>query len=245
MRKLRFRVSGRWVTRMPLDAAYLTAFAVGLLGGVHCIGMCGGIVGALTLGLAESVRRRPHTLLPYLLAYNTGRILSYATAGALVGGIGLLAADLARVHEAQRILQVVAGVFMIVLGLYLGGWWHGLARVEQLGGHLWRRIEPLGRRFLPVRHPGEAFALGLVWGWLPCGLVYSTLVWAIAAGGVPQGAALMLSFGLGTLPMLLGMGLVAGKLGACMRRHWVRAVAGLLVIGFGIHRIWLVLGGQF
>lgn len=230
---------------MPLDAAYLTAFAVGLLGGVHCIGMCGGIVGALTLGLAESVRGRPQTLLPYLLAYNTGRILSYTTAGALVGGIGLLATDLARVHEAQQVLQIVAGVFMIVLGLYLGGWWQGLVRVEQLGGHLWRHIEPLGRRFLPVRHPGEAFVLGLVWGWLPCGLVYSTLVWAIAAGGVLQGAALLLSFGLGTLPMLLGMGLVAGRLSAYMRRHWVRTAAGLLVIGFGIHRIWLALGGQF
>lgn len=230
---------------MPLDAAYLTAFAVGLLGGVHCIGMCGGIVGALTLGLAESVRRRPRTLLPYLLAYNTGRILSYTTAGALVGGIGLLAADLTGVHKAQQVLQIVAGVFMVVLGLYLGGWWKGLVRVEQLGGHLWRHIEPLGRRFLPVRHPGEAFVLGLVWGWLPCGLVYSVLVWAIAAGGVLQGAALMLSFGLGTLPMLLGMGLVAGRLGAYMRRHWVRAAAGLLVIGFGVHRIWLALGDQF
>lgn len=229
---------------MPLDAAYLTAFAVGLLGGVHCIGMCGGIVSALTLGLAESVRRRPRTLLPYLLAYNTGRILSYTTAGALVGGIGLLATDLARVHEAQQVLQIVAGIFMVVLGLYLGGWWQGLVRVERLGGHLWRRIEPLGRRFLPVRRPGEAFVLGLVWGWLPCGLVYSTLVWAISAGGVMEGAALMLSFGLGTLPMLLGMGMVAGKLSAYMRQHWVRAVAGLLVIGFGIHRIWLALGGQ-
>ncbi len=229
---------------MPLDAAYLTAFAVGLLGGVHCIGMCGGIVSALTLGLAESVRRRPRTLLPYLLAYNTGRILSYTTAGALVGGIGLLATDLARVHEAQQVLQIVAGIFMVVLGLYLGGWWQGLVRVERLGGHLWRRIEPLGRRFLPVRRPGEAFVLGLVWGWLPCGLVYSTLVWAISAGGVLEGAALMLSFGLGTLPMLLGMGMVAGKLSAYMRQHWVRAVAGLLVIGFGIHRIWLALGGQ-
>lgn len=229
---------------MPLDAAYLTAFAVGLLGGVHCIGMCGGIVGALTLGLAESVRGRPRTLLPFLLAYNTGRILSYTTAGALVGGIGLLATDLARVHEAQQVLQIVAGAFMIVLGLYLGGWWQGLVRVEQLGGHLWRHIEPLGRRFLPVRHPGEAFVLGLIWGWLPCGLVYSMLVWAIAAGGVLQGAALLLSFGLGTLPMLLGMGLVAGRLSAYMRRYWVRTAAGLLVIGFGVHRIWLALGGQ-
>ena len=78
-------------------------------------------------------------------------------------------------------LAIVAGLFMVALGLYLGGWWFGLSRLEEAGGRIWRRIEPLGRRFLPVTTPYRAFALGLVWGWLPCGLVYSVLIWAMAA----------------------------------------------------------------
>lgn len=228
---------------MQVDVTYLTAFLIGLLGGVHCVGMCGGIVGALTLGLAEPVRQQLRSMWPYLAAYNAGRILSYGVAGALVGGLGSWAANLAAVNQAQQVLQAVAGVFMVVLGLYLGGWWHGLLRIEQLGGRLWRHVEPLGRRFLPVKHPGEAFVLGLVWGWLPCGLVYSALVWAVAAGGFLQGGMLMLSFGVGTLPVLLGMGMVTGKLSAYMRQPWIRTSAGLLVIGFGLHRLWLVWAG--
>jgi uncharacterized protein len=220
----------------------ISAFIVGLLGGVHCVGMCGGIVGALTLGLADEARSRPGTVLPYLLAYNGGRVLSYTAAGALMGGVGLLAANLAAVHQAQQALQIVAGTFMVVLGLYLGGWWLGLARLERVGGRLWPRIEPLGRRLLPVRSRSGAFALGLVWGWLPCGLVYSVLIWSIAAGGFLEGGLLMLSFGLGTLPALLAMGVVASQLAAIVRRTWVRRVAGALVIAFGAYTLRLAVG---
>jgi uncharacterized protein len=225
------------------EFAYLSAFLVGLLGGVHCVGMCGGIVGALTLGLPDHVRGRPGAMLPYLLSYNLARVLSYTVAGALMGGVGLLAANLAAVHQAQLVLQTLAGLFMIALGLYLGGWWYGLARLERLGGHAWRRIEPAGRRFLPVRHPRHAFGLGLVWGWLPCGLVYSVLVWAIAAGGMLQGALLMLSFGLGTLPMLLAMGTLAGQLAAFVREAWVRRLVGAAVAGFGLYTVWAAISG--
>ena len=215
-----------------------TAFLVGLLGGVHCVGMCGGIVGALTLGLPESVRTHRAAVLPYLLAYNGGRIASYTLAGALMGGVGWLAANLALVHDVQRVLQVVAALFMIALGLYLAGWWQGLARVEHAGGVLWRRLEPFGRRLLPVRTPLQALQLGLLWGWLPCGLVYSVLIWAIASGGVIEGASLMLAFGLGTLPNLLLMGVFAARLAQLVRRRGVRVAAGLLVIAFGVLGLW-------
>ena len=219
---------------MPDQATYLAAFLVGLMGGVHCVGMCGGIVGALTLGLPEGVRQRVGAMLPYLLAYNLGRILSYAVAGALMGGVGLLAANLSGIREAQGGLQLLAGLFMIALGLYLAGWWQGLTHLERAGGHLWRRIEPLGRRMMPVRTPAHAFGLGLVWGWLPCGLVYSVLVWAIAAGSMAQGALLMASFGLGTLPMVLGLGAFAATLATRIRRPVWRITAGLMVILFGV-----------
>ncbi len=222
---------------MPEGVGYLSAFLVGLLGGVHCVGMCGGIVGALTLGV-PAARHGARSTLPYLLSYNLGRIASYTLAGALVGGLGMLIAGLMPVYRTQQFLFGVAGAFMILLGLYLGGWWYGLARVERAGSVLWRRIEPLGRGLLPVRSPGQALVLGLLWGWLPCGLVYSMLVWSVAAGDALRGAVLMLSFGVGTLPNLLAMGLVAGGLASRLRQPWARHAAGALVIGFGIYTLW-------
>lgn len=229
-----------------MDAAfaqYAAAAVVGLLGGVHCVGMCGGIVGVLTLGLPPAVRARFSGLLPYLLAYNLGRLASYTLIGALAGGVGAYAAHLVSVRHAQLGLQLVAGGFMVVLGLYLAGVWSGITRIERAGGALWRRIEPLGRRLLPVRTPLQAFACGLVWGWLPCGLVYSVVIWAIAAGSATEGARLLLAFGLGTLPALLAMGAAAAALGGFVRRPRVRAVAGGLVLLFGLLQIGLALRG--
>ncbi|MCG5512297.1 sulfite exporter TauE/SafE family protein [Ectothiorhodospira shaposhnikovii] len=215
----------------------IAAFVIGLLGGVHCMGMCGGIVGALTLGIRGPVpgeRARPA---PFLLAYNLGRMTSYTLAGALAGGVGWFAAHLADVNQAQQVLQVLAGLFMIALGLYLAGWWHGLVYLERAGGLLWRRLEPLGRRVMPVRSPAQALGLGLVWGWLPCGLVYSVLFWSLAAGGAAQGAALMLAFGVGTLPNLLLMGVFAARLATVVQKAWVRGLAGAAVAGYGIYML--------
>lgn len=219
---------------MPVDATYLSAFLVGVFGGVHCFGMCGGIVGALSLGLPERVRGDPRAAFPYLLAYNVARIASYTVAGALVGGIGALAANLMEVHQARLILQLVAGAFLVALGLYLAGWWRGLARVEKAGSRVWRHLEPFGRRFLPIRTPYQAFGMGLVWGWLPCGLVYSVLIWTISAGGAGRGALLMLSFGLGTLPLLMAMGFSAAAISAWLRKPFMRALAGLAVSVYGL-----------
>lgn len=221
---------------MDLTTTWLAAFLVGLSGGVHCLGMCGGIVGALTLGLPATPGPALGGRLPFLLAYNLGRLLSYMAAGALAGGVGAWAVHLLALQRAQLSLQIVAGLFMVALGLYLAGWWQGLARLERAGGRLWRRIEPLGRRCLPVRTPAQALGIGLVWGWLPCGLVYSVLVWALAAGGAAQGGLLMLCFGLGTLPALLAMGVFAATLAQWVRRGWVRQLAGALVILFGIYQ---------
>lgn len=206
----------------------LSAFVVGLLGGVHCAGMCGGIVGALSLGLPGGRN------LPILLAYNAGRISSYSAAGALMGALGFYFSGLFPVQVAQRILLTFAGLFLLLMGLYLAGWWNALSRIERFGGVLWRRIEPLGRGLLPVRSVRHGFMLGLLWGWLPCGLVYSALVWTVASGGAWEGAMLMLAFGLGTLPNLLLMGVAAAQLNRWIRRPAVRAFAGGLVMLFGL-----------
>ena len=158
---------------MYTETSYLAAFLVGLLGGVHCVGMCGGIVGALSFGLSEEIRQQPRRMLPYLLAYNLARISSYTLAGALLGGISALALQLLAINQLQQVLLVFAGIFMILLGLYVGGWWPVLLRVEQAGGVIWRRVEPLGRRFLPVRSVLHAFLLGLFG--VGCHVAWSTV----------------------------------------------------------------------
>ena len=216
----------------------LTAFLVGLLGGVHCVAMCGGIVTTLTLGLAPERRRGVAAQLPFQLAYNLGRIVGYSIVGALMGGLGALLMQSLALQWAQRGLYALAAAFMIALGLYLGGWWRGLAYVERAGALLWRRLEPIGRRLLPIRSWWQAFGVGLVWAWLPCGLVYSVLILALSAGGPLHGALLMLAFGLGTLPNLLGIGLLAGAAARYAEQDWLRNVAGLLVIGFGLYALW-------
>lgn len=120
------------------------------------------------------------------------------------------------------------------MGLYLAGWWNLLSHVERAGGVVWRRLEPLGRGLLPIRSARHAFVLGLLWGWLPCGLVYSALVWTVASGGALQGASLMLAFGLGTLPNLMLMGVAAAQLNRWTRQPLVRRIAGGLVMLFGL-----------
>jgi hypothetical protein len=219
---------------MPPELGLLSAFLVGLLGSTHCLGMCGGIVGALTLSVRADRRASFSQLLPYLLAYNGGRLLSYAVAGAAAGwaGAALLGATLPT--AAPLATRVIAGGFMIALGLYLSGWWPGLQLLEKWGGAVWKRIEPFGRRLLPVNHPLKAFGFGLVWGWLPCGMVYAALAWALAAGSATQGATLMLAFGLGTSPMLLAAGAAAEWLKDFVHHAWVRRAAGVLVLLFGV-----------
>lgn len=224
---------------MPVEVSYFAAFIAGLLGAVHCVGMCGGIVGALTFGIdtdshSKEASQSKKELYPYLLAYNSGRLLSYTFAGLLVGGISMLATNLPVLHNIQFGLQVFAALFMIALGLYIGGWWVGLRKIEKAGGLIWKKIEPISRRFIPVKTPFQALILGSLWGWLPCGLVYSILFWSISTSSAIEGGLLMLSFGLGTLPMLLAMGFFAVGLRSFIQKNWVRYLAGGIIISFGV-----------
>ncbi len=129
-----------------------------------------------------------------LLAYNLGRILSYACAGLLIGLAGWAVAN----SPAAMFLRILAGLLLIAMGLYLAGWWSGLTRIESLGRGLWRHIQPVANRLLPVSNVPRALLLGALWGWLPCGLVYSTLLWSASQGNALDSALLMLAFGLGT-----------------------------------------------
>ncbi len=212
---------------------YLTALLAGLFGGVHCAGMCGGIIGALVHGLPAEVRGRTMTLLPYVAAYNLGRLLSYVLAGTVVGHLGWTAAGLVSAYPAWMYLRIAAALLMIAMGFYLSGWWAGLVRLERLGGRAWEYIRPLGRRLFPIRSAWRALLLGLVWGWLPCGLVYTVLLWSLASGGWREGGLMMASFGFGTLPTLATLGLTAGTLGRWLQRRTTRTIAGIIVMFFG------------
>ena len=218
---------------MP-DSGFLAVFLVGLLGGVHCAGMCGGIVSALAFqmpgksaggGAAWSIH----------LAYNLGRITSYALAGALMGALGSFGLLLDKALPVQLALYVAANLMMVALGLYLTGISGALAFTERAGQWLWRRIQPATRRFLPVRGPAQAFPLGLLWGWLPCGLVYSVLAMALLTGSATRGAATLLAFGLGTLPNLMLAGLLLARFRSVIQGRALRLGAGLLVLGFGVY----------
>lgn len=209
------------------DSGFIALFLVGLLGGTHCIGMCGGIVGALSMGAPARWSM--------LLAYNAGRILSYSAAGALAGTLGAASLGLEGQLPARLILYFFANLMLVALGLYLLGVTKALAFTERAGQRLWRFLQPMTKRFLPAKTAKQAFPLGLLWGWLPCGLVYSALASSLSAGSATRGSLMMLAFGLGTLPNLLLAGIVLTRLHAFVRHALVRTFSGLIVLGFGLY----------
>ncbi len=213
---------------MP-ESGYIAVFLIGLLGGTHCVGMCGGIVGALSVqGPGDKTR------LAVLLAYNFGRISSYTLAGAAFGALGSLGLLLNKALPVQMALYLLANLMLVALGLYLTGVPGALALTERWGARVWRHIQPLTARYLPARGPRQALPLGMLWGFLPCGMVYSVLTTALVAGSWQRGAALMLAFGLGTLPNLLLAGMLLLRLRQFTSKRPVRVIAGLLVLGFGV-----------
>lgn len=210
-----------------MGALAAAALVAGFLGGVHCIGMCGGIAGSLSAAARGPALRRQ-------AAFNLGRIGTYAVAGALAGGLGSLVQALGPVNAAQTALFIVANVFMVLLGLYVAGWGRSLLKLESAGGAAWRRIEPLRRHFLPIDSDARALGAGAVWGWIPCGLVYSMLALALASGSALAGAGVLAAFGLGTLPAMVGAGVAAQRLFEVRRNPWVRRGAGMAIIALAV-----------
>jgi sulfite exporter TauE/SafE len=217
-----------------MDFLPVAMLAAGLASGVHCVGMCGGIVAAFDskrfIRIKEPGRWKRH------LAFNLGRISTYAAAGAAVGTLGA-AAYAAGALPAQAMLHLAANVMLVLVGLYLAGADRLLAPLEALGMPLWRRLQPLAARLLKARTEprqsartlARSYLAGLAWGWLPCAMVYAALAAAAFSGGAAAGALGMAAFGLGTLPFLLGAGWLASRL-----RDWRRA-AGAAVLGFGVY----------
>ncbi len=214
----------------------VSAFFIGLLGAGHCFAMCGGILAALSLpGGLNGANTKNIVFLS--LCYQLGRIGSYTMIGVLAGLVGFQLDHLLSSVSPLPLLRIIAGIMLVLLGFYISRWWRVLTKLEQLGTHLWKYIEPIGRRFLPIDNAFKALLVGMVWGWLPCGLVYSTLALALAQSDVRNAALVMAAFGVGTLPAMW-LGTVFGtSVAALIRASWFRSAAGMVMILFGLWSI--------
>lgn len=214
-----------------LYLSYPSAFVIGLLGSSHCLGMCGGISASLSMALpvGRGFRFRQSLM---LLAFNFGRIGSYTLIAALIAVLSTGATS--QWALAGMVLRTIAGLLLIFMGLSMGQWWQGIRYVEKIGAPVWQKLSPLTRRLMPIHHPGQALALGALWGWLPCGLVYSTLGWAALQPTVTSAALTMFFFGLGTLPSMLATGYAASWVRGLQKHQAVRKASGALLILFGI-----------
>ncbi len=194
-------------------------FLAGLLGGGHCLGMCGGVVALM----AKS---------PFALAYNFGRIAAYILVGALLGALGEVGFLLADSFSYRIILFAFANFLMLAMGVYLLGVPHFIAPFEKMGGVLWRKIAPFAQKFLPPKNFKTAFSIGFLWGFLPCGLLYSAFAAALASASFVKGALLMASFGLGTLPNLIAAPFLLQKLSPKFRQI-IQKITGVFLMVFG------------
>lgn len=212
---------------------FFSAILVGLLGAGHCIGMCSGIASALTF----SISPKQQNGISALLLYNLGRISSYALAGFIFAASSQLLMLWLGGKESLIYLRIFAALMMILLALYISRIFNGLIMVERAGQVIWRFIKPVAERFLPLKRPLYALPLGFLWGWLPCGLVYSTLVWAISSGQAMHGLLIMLGFGLGTLPALMLVGTLSHKIKNLINKQWFRYCSGIVLGLFALQTL--------
>lgn len=213
---------------MPVDGlVLLAAFASGLLGTVHCAAMCGGIATSLSTGQRDGLWM---AALP-----NFGRVLGYAMAGAIVGGLGGGLLGIARVPELGMAMRAMVGIVLVIAGLRLLDY---RGRLPNFGGgtgaRLWQWLAPLRARAWPADTVGKRLALGMVWGWMPCGLSTTLLAAAWLQASPVHGALTMAAFGIGTLPMMIPLTWAGARIGQRLQRGGLRIAAGGLVIGTGL-----------
>ena len=219
-----------------LTAYLLSALLMGLIGSTHCIGMCGGIISTLSTNFTAEGEITPKVRPIYIqLFYNLGRISSYTFIGFLVGIFSSQLMEL--LPEPHTFSMKISGLFFILLGLYISQLFNSFKYLERFGQKLWIKIEPLGRNYLPARSLPAALKLGLVWGWLPCGLVYSALALALTQLNPIHSALTMLIFGLGTLPTLLLIGHFAQNVKSILQNRWVRTGLGVFLVSYGLFQI--------
>lgn len=216
------------------DITLLTLFLLGFFGGGHCAGMCGGLSSAFALQLPPNLNR-----FGLIVLLNFGRISSYVLIGLIVGLLGQAGIALDETRWLQNGLYIAANLLLLLLGLYLAGLSHAAVKIEALGRPVWKRLNPLLNKLLPIRSARACLAVGMLWGWLPCGLVYSASLYALGSGKAVDGALYMLAFALGTLPNLLAMGVFAVQLKNVLQNKKVRLFAGLTVAAWAVWRLFV------
>ncbi|MFT4520373.1 MAG: sulfite exporter TauE/SafE, partial [Halioglobus sp.] len=199
-----------------------SALMLGLSGAGHCLGMCGGVAAALNLGGQASTK--------ITLAYHSGRIVSYTLLGGLMG----LAAGSIDIAAWTIGLRYIAGLLLIAMGLHIAKWWQGIARLESVGAVLWKPVQRMSLQYLPIRRWPQSAALGLCWGLMPCGLIYSSLAWSATAQDALSSAFMMFLFGIGTLPAMLATSLSASGLRDILRRRELQIIIALLLMASGL-----------
>ena len=212
------------------NSTYLVALLMGIFSSMHCIGMCGSIIGTLTLSLKPEIREKKSKLFPYVLTYNLGRITSYTIAGILIGAIEFILTRPLGEGHGHRVLQILSALIMAGAGFYIAGWFPQFAYIEKSGSWIWKKLEPLGRKLIPVQTLTQGYLFGMVWGWIPCGLVYSTLALAATTGDVVKSTLTMLFFGLGTLPAVMGLGIMTSSLARLAKMERFRQAVGVMFI---------------
>lgn len=221
---------------MNYDITFFTLFLLGFFGGTHCVGMCGGLSSAFALQLPPHLNR-----LGLIVLLNLGRISSYVLIGLIVGLVGQIGISLDDTRWLQNGLYIAANILLLLLGMYLAGLSTAATQIERIGRPIWKRLNPILNRLLPIKSVPACFGVGMLWGWLPCGLVYSASLYALGSGNAVQGGLYMLAFALGTLPNLLAMGIFAAQLKTLLQRRAIRLCAGLLVAGWAVFRLAVML----
>ena len=224
---------------MNQEITFLTLFLLGFFGGTHCVGMCGGLSSAFALQLPPHLNR-----IGLIVLLNLGRISSYVVIGLLVGLVGQIGISLDDTRAVQTVCILPPMFCCFLLGLYLAGISTAATKIERIGKPIWKRLNPLLNKLLPIKSVPACFGVGVLWGWLPCGLVYSASLYALGSGNALHGGLYMLAFALGTLPNLLAMGIFAAQLKTFLQKRMVRLCAGLLVAGWAIWRLAVFVMGQ-
>lgn len=214
---------------MPIDWLTLSAaFLTGLLGGAHCVAMCGGVAAGMALGAGGGAPLRT------ALETNLGRIAGYALAGAIVGGFGAGLLHLAQAEALMRGMRLAVGVVLILAALRLIDRRDRLGFLAKPAAAMWSRLGPLRRRLLPANTTSRRVGLGLLWGWLPCGLSTTLLFAAWLSAEALQGASIMAAFGLGTLALMLPLTWSGARATRWLARPPARVAAGGLVMSAGL-----------
>jgi sulfite exporter TauE/SafE len=223
-----------------MTALLATAFVAGLAGSAHCFGMCGGMAGALGMRARMNASSAASTTLSATL-YHLGRISGYAIIGAVGGALGHSAHWALSLTRYGNALRIAAGVLTVLIAIRILFRWNAFAPLERLGARMWQKIQPLARRASSNDRWYANVAIGLLWGWLPCGLVYSIALLTMTAASAAKGAAIMAAFGLGTLPAMLSSSLLAGTVPLLSQRNWFRHATGAAMLMFGL---WMIAGPQ-